>query len=86
MPGFDGTGPGGMGPMTGGARGWCNSYSQVRAGYVPSAYRTYSVWGAGYAPVAGRPAWGYGLARPRWGLRGFWGRGRGRGQKRAARW
>ncbi len=24
MPGFDGTGPSGMGPMTGGARGYCN--------------------------------------------------------------
>ncbi|MFA6079214.1 MAG: DUF5320 domain-containing protein [Candidatus Omnitrophota bacterium] len=23
MPGFDGTGPGGMGPMTGGGRGFC---------------------------------------------------------------
>lgn len=23
MPGFDGTGPRGMGPMTGGGRGWC---------------------------------------------------------------
>jgi len=23
MPGFDGTGPHGMGPMTGGARGYC---------------------------------------------------------------
>lgn len=27
MPGFDGTGPGGMGPMTGGGRGRCNPYS-----------------------------------------------------------
>lgn len=24
MPGFDGTGPGGMGPMTGGGRGFCS--------------------------------------------------------------
>lgn len=24
MPGFDGTGPNGMGPMTGGGRGFCN--------------------------------------------------------------
>jgi hypothetical protein len=24
MPGFDGTGPNGMGPMTGGSRGYCN--------------------------------------------------------------
>jgi len=25
MPGFDGTGPGGMGPMTGGGRGFCSN-------------------------------------------------------------
>ena len=28
MPGFDGTGPMGMGPMTGGARGFCNPYGR----------------------------------------------------------
>jgi hypothetical protein len=28
MPGFDGTGPMGMGPMTGGARGLCSPYSR----------------------------------------------------------
>ena len=27
MPGFDGTGPGGIGPMTGGGRGFCASAS-----------------------------------------------------------
>jgi len=27
MPGMDGTGPMGMGPMTGGGRGWCNPYT-----------------------------------------------------------
>ena len=79
MPGFDGTGPGGMGPMTGGGRGLCNPYSSLYAGYgaysAPYPYQ---------APVAGWPARGYGLGRPRWGLRGFrgrgmgWGRGRGR--------
>ena len=26
MPGMDGTGPMGLGPMTGGGRGWCNPY------------------------------------------------------------
>ncbi len=26
MPGFDGTGPGGMGPMTGGGRGFCSPW------------------------------------------------------------
>ena len=32
MPGFDGTGPMGAGPMTGGRRGFCNAAS---IGYVP---------------------------------------------------
>lgn len=26
MPALDGTGPMGLGPMTGGGRGWCNPY------------------------------------------------------------
>lgn len=29
MPGFDGTGPRGLGPMTGGGRGFCNPYSPL---------------------------------------------------------
>lgn len=69
MPRFDGTGPAGMGPMTGGGRGWCNPYSAPYASYRPY-HRPYAVPpGANYA---------YGLGRPRWGLgRGFWARGRG---------
>lgn len=71
MPGFDGTGPAGMGPMTGGARGWCNPYNAPYAGY--GRYRL------PYAAPMG-PTYAYGLGRPRWGLgRGFWGRGRGLG-------
>ncbi len=78
MPEFNGTGPGGMGPMTGGARGWCNPYSPpyARAGFAP--YGPYA-----YPPSYSRPYGGYlpayGLGRPRRGLRGFWGRGLGRG-------
>ncbi|MFO8010102.1 MAG: DUF5320 domain-containing protein [Dehalococcoidia bacterium] len=30
MPGFDGTGPLGMGPMTGGGRGFCNPWGAGR--------------------------------------------------------
>lgn len=41
MPGFDGTGPMGMGPMTGGARGWCTPYGRSFAG-------------AGFGPGFGR--------------------------------
>ena len=50
MPGFDGTGPRGMGPMTGGGRGYCNP-----AGYRPrrgfaQGFRAFGrPWGAGYA-------------------------------------
>jgi hypothetical protein len=36
MPGFDGTGPRGMGPMTGGGRGWCNPYGPVYMGGYPA--------------------------------------------------
>ena len=100
MPGFDGTGPAGMGPMTGGARGWCNPYGPLSAGYAPYAAPYPAAYGPSYTPAAGMPAWGYGfrryggypwgygLGRPRWGLRGFWGRGIGRGGRggRGRRW
>jgi hypothetical protein len=39
MPGFDGTGPRGMGPMTGGGRGFC-------AVPLPAAWPTYTGIGA----------------------------------------
>lgn len=37
MPGFDGTGPMGMGPMTGGGRGWCAVPVVRGAGAYPPA-------------------------------------------------
>lgn len=71
MPGFDGTGPAGMGSMTGGARGWCNPHGPLYAGVRTAPFGSYG------APYANRP---YGFRRPRWGLgRGLWGLGRGRG-------
>lgn len=71
MPRFDGTGPTGMGPMTGGGRGWCNPYDP--------RYATYGLYRAPY-PVPASTTYTYGFGRPRWGLgRGFWGRGRGLG-------
>jgi hypothetical protein len=74
MPGFDGTGPAGMGPMTGGGRGWCNPYGSQYVGY--GRYR------APY-PIPAGPSGAYGFGRPRWGLgRGFWGRGLGFGRGR----
>jgi hypothetical protein len=75
MPGFDGSGPAGMGPMTGGGRGWCNPYVAPHTGYGP--YRP------PYAPPV-PPHYGYGFGRPRWSpgrrfLGRGWGLGRGRG-------
>jgi len=46
MPGFDGTGPRGQGPMTGGARGYCTTGwgAGVRRGF---GLRRWPRWGAG---------------------------------------
>jgi len=83
--------------MTGGGRGWCNPYSPLYAGYGPYAV-PYPYLYRPYIPVARWPAWGYGfraywgypraygLWRPRWGLRGFWGRGIGWGGRGRGRW
>lgn len=66
MPGFDGTGPIGAGPMTGGARGLCN---QANAGYNPRFTEGYGYGRAlglrrgfrgGFGPNRG---WGRGLGR-----------------------
>jgi len=55
MPGFDGTGPLGMGPMTGGGRGFCAIPQPAypgRAAYPP------------YGTPWGTPYYGAGLAAP----------------------
>jgi hypothetical protein len=71
MPGFDGTGPMGQGPMTGGGRGFCS---------VP--YRGYSPYGYGmrqpyaYPPAPPYPIYGPVFGAGRGGLP--WGGGRGR--------
>ncbi|MBT0731886.1 DUF5320 family protein [Methanoculleus bourgensis] len=67
MPGFDGTGPGGQGPMTGGGFGYCLPATRRR---LPP------MWGC-RIPYSPYPGPVYGLGRggmPRGG-----GRGRGRG-------
>ena len=51
MPALDGTGPAGMGPMTGGARGWCNPYSPLR---IEARFAPYGLYGAPYAPTMTR--------------------------------
>ena len=55
MPGGDGTGPAGMGPMTGRAAGYCAGYSVP--GYMNPTVPRMGMgwgfrrgWGAGYAP------------------------------------
>ncbi|MDY6843752.1 MAG: DUF5320 domain-containing protein [Thermodesulfobacteriota bacterium] len=47
MPGFDGTGPRGMGPMTGGGRGRCNPYLGGMRPPVAGGYPYYHAFGEG---------------------------------------
>ena len=91
MPGFDGTGPRGMGPMTGGGRGFCNAqYAQGGTPYMganpygaPYGMGYVPPYGAGYhALYASYPYGAYGFGKGFGFGRGF-GRGRGLGK---ARW
>ena len=50
MPGFDGTGPRGMGPMTGGGRGFCSPWG---IGAVPRGYGVSPGIGYGYPYYGG---------------------------------
>ena len=54
MPGFDGTGPRGMGPMTGGGRGFCSPWGIGAASRPYGAFqgRRYGYPYYGAAPVA----------------------------------
>jgi hypothetical protein len=79
MPGFNGTGPAGMGPMTGWGRGYCNP---SRTAYGPA-----TAWGPGYRSLNygqgfGR-AQGFGRGRSFGRGRGF---GRGQGYGRGLSW
>lgn len=60
MPGFDQTGPRGMGPMTGGGRGLCNPRG-IRPGYQS--------YGFGFRGAS--PAWPY-VGRGRGGMPRCW--------------
>jgi len=59
MPGFDGTGPRGIGPMTGGGRGFCAlPFSAERVAYWRRpAYPM-------YGPPRGIPYYGAGISMP----------------------
>lgn len=73
MPVFDGTGPAGMGPMTGWGRGYCSTAPNA---YTPPVnYGPANQW-AGFVPGFFR---GPGFGRGR-GSRGFFGMGPGRGR------
>ena len=71
MPGFDGTGPWGAGPMSGGGRGFCNP---AGTGYRSSYGRGF---GRGFGPGRGR-GFGRGFG-PGFGRGRGWGGGFGRG-------
>ena len=75
MPRGDGTGPAGMGPMTGRAAGFCAGYSVP--GYMnPMGGRGYGGWGRGGG--WGRRNWFYATGLPGWARGGYglpaWGR------------
>ena len=76
MPGFNGTGPQGAGPMTGGARGYCVSAGGYNPGFAGGSGGSR---GSGYGAGFGRgPGFRRGLG-PGMGMgRGF-GHGRGYG-------
>jgi len=99
MPFGDGTGPAGLGPMTGRAAGFCAGYPVP--GYVNPAVGRAGFYGAGvpaFGPYgAGSYGYGTGYGMPYggrvnpWLRRGFgfgrgWGRGRGRGRGRFGYW
>lgn len=75
MPRFDGTGPMGMGPRTGGGFGYCSPGAgpEYGPGYYPrGAGRGFAPWGGGRGRVRGggrgRGDWGGGgRGRHRWG-------------------
>ena len=96
MPLGNGTGPAGMGPMTGRAAGFCAGYPAP--GYMNTVVGRAGFYGAGvpaFGPyVAGSYGYGagYGMPYGGWGRRGFgfgrgfgrgrgWGRGRGGGRR-----
>ena len=92
MPGFDGTGPKGLGPMTGRGEGYCtvvlpsSETAEAPYGYAGLAgvpFRMNYPYGRSLAygpvsPVATAPYAPF-FRRPRWGMRFVRGRGRGRG-------
>ncbi len=69
MPGFDGTGPMGSGPRTGGGFGFCAPGARAYPAYTNVVYGV----GRGGIPYGGGRGFAYGGGRGRG--RGFWRRG-----------
>jgi len=68
MPRGDGTGPAGMGPMTGRAAGYCAGFGVP--GYAnPAVGRGFGVWGRGGG--WGRRNWYYATGQPGWVRAGY---------------
>ena len=95
MPRGDGTGPAGMGPMTGRAAGFCAGFPVP--GYMNPVMGKAGFYGSGVPVVRpyGTGLYGYGGRATPWFRRGFgfgrglgwgWGRGRGRGRGRFGYW
>ena len=89
MPGFDGTGPMGLGPMTGGGRGFCNPAFGASgfAGGAGSIYSRPYGWGSPYASGMGYVPYSPSGKIPSvsyipfgWDRGMGWGLGRGRGR------
>ncbi|MFO8083634.1 MAG: DUF5320 domain-containing protein [Desulfobacterales bacterium] len=68
MPGFDGTGPMGAGPMTGGARGNCN---RGETAYVGPTFRSGGIRALGPYGRGFRRGFGPGRGFGRYWARGF---------------
>ena len=61
MPGFDGTGPAGMGPMTGWGRGFCGQYGGRGGRLSPGPWFGWGGRGRGWRHrywATGMPGWG----------------------------
>ena len=88
MPGGNGTGPMGMGPMTGRGAGYCAGYGMPGFANAPRGwgYGMDYGWGRGFGRVFGRgvgPGRGFGMRRGFGMGRGF---GRGFGSGRGFGW
>jgi len=75
MPAGDGTGPMGMGPMTGRAAGYCGGYGIP--GYAnPIPGRVYGFWGGGrgfFGRGRGHRHWYYATGLPSWARQAAYG-------------